>query len=82
MANTFGTGIYPDEAISGAVSEVFSLKPYNIVKTLDLLRPIYSKTSNYGHFGRFDEDFVWEKLLKIEEIKEVSANLSKVKEHV
>ena len=82
MANTFGTGIYPDEAISDAICKVFSLKPYNIVKTLDLLRPIYAKTSNYGHFGRFDEDFVWEKLIKIEEIKKEAQSLSRTKEFI
>lgn len=82
MANTFGTGKYAEEVISAAISRVFSLKPYNIVKTLNLLRPIYAKTTNYGHFGRLDSDFEWEKLTKIEELKEAVKDISLVKEFV
>jgi S-adenosylmethionine synthetase len=78
MANTYGTGIYNDELISQAVCNVFNLRPYMIVKTLDLLRPIYSKTSNYGHFGRIDSDFTWEKTVKIEELKEEAHRLNTV----
>ncbi len=82
MANTFGTGIYSDEVISNAACNVFDLRPYNIVKTLNLLRPIFAKTSNYGHFGRPDDDFIWEKLVKVKELKEEALNLSKVKAFV
>jgi S-adenosylmethionine synthetase len=53
--DTFGTGKVSDEKIAKAVQEVFSFKPANIIKQLDLLRPIYSKTTNYGHFGRADK---------------------------
>ena len=82
MANTFGTGIYGDEVISNAVCNVFDLRPYNLVKTLDLLRPIFAKTSNYGHFGRPDDDFTWEKLVKIHELKEAALSLSRTKSFV
>lgn len=78
MANTYGTGIYNDELISEAVCNVFNLRPYMIVKTLDLLRPIYADTSNYGHFGRMDNDFTWEKTIKIEELKEEARRLNTV----
>lgn len=50
--NTFGTGIVADELISDAVSKVFDLRPYGLIKMLDLERPIYKKTAAYGHFGR------------------------------
>src|SRR6266446_2125392 len=53
--NTFGTGKVPHEKIEKAVLEVFSFKPANIIKQLNLLRPIYGKTTNYGHFGREDD---------------------------
>ncbi|MFW0883922.1 methionine adenosyltransferase [Candidatus Acidulodesulfobacterium sp. H_13] len=82
MTDTFGTGIHSDDIISAAISRVFSLKPYNMLKALDLLRPIYAKTSNYGHFGRFDDDFTWEKLVKIQELKKAALDLSKVKTFV
>ena len=49
--------------------EVFSFKPANIVKQLNLLRPIYSKTTNYGHFGKTDPDITWEKADKVKEFK-------------
>lgn len=61
--NTFGTGTVPDEVIEKAVCEVFSFKPADIIKQLNLLRPIYSKTTNYGHFGKVDDtqSITWEK---------------------
>src|SRR5580704_3264374 len=59
--NTFGTGTVSDEAIEKAVCEVFSFKPAAIIRQLNLLRPIYSKTTNYGHFGKTDADITWEK---------------------
>ena len=64
---TFDTGKVPDEKIEKAVSEVFDLTPQGIIKTLDLLRPIYRETSNYGHFGR--EGFSWEKTDKADALK-------------
>jgi S-adenosylmethionine synthetase len=59
--NTFGTGVVSDEAIEKAVCEVFSFKPAAIIRQLNLLRPIYLKTTNYGHFGKTDPDITWEK---------------------
>ncbi|MEY2466353.1 MAG: S-adenosylmethionine synthetase, partial [Verrucomicrobiota bacterium] len=64
--NTFGTGVVSDEAIERAVCEVFSFKPANIIKQLNLLRPIYGKTTNYGHFGKTDPAITWEKADKAE----------------
>ena len=59
--NTFGTGVVSDEDLERAVAEVFSFKPAAIIKQLNLLRPIYSKTTNYGHFGKSDPALTWEK---------------------
>jgi len=67
FVSTFDTGKVPDEQIEKAVSEVFDLTPQGIIRTLDLLKPIYRETSNYGHFGR--EGFTWEKTDKVEAIK-------------
>ena len=61
MAATFGTGKVPDERLVQLIREHFPLKPKGIISGLDLLRPIYKKTSCYGHFGREDPDFTWEK---------------------
>jgi S-adenosylmethionine synthetase len=58
--DTFGTGTKPDEKILAAILKVFSFKPADIVKQLKLLRPIYSKSTNYGHFGKTDPDLTWE----------------------
>jgi S-adenosylmethionine synthetase len=49
--------------------DVFDLSPAGLIKQLDLLRPIYRKTSNYGHFGRTDEAFPWEVLNKVDDVK-------------
>jgi S-adenosylmethionine synthetase len=67
FVSTFDTGKVPDEKIEKAVSAVFDLTPQGIIRTLDLLKPIYRHTSNYGHFGR--EGFTWEKTDKVEAIK-------------
>lgn len=64
----FGTETTPVEEIENAVNQVFSFKPADIVEQLDLLRPIYSKTTNYGHFGREDADLPWEECNKVEAI--------------
>ena len=71
MVDTFGTGICDDEKIAEAVKRVFDLRPAAIIDKLDLRRPIYSKTSNYGHFGRADSDFTWEKTDKTELLKSI-----------
>ena len=67
--DTFGTGKYSDEKIIEAVNKVFDLRPTAIIDALDLRRPIYKKTAAYGHFGRDDADFTWEKLDKVDELK-------------
>ena len=64
--STFDTGKVPDEKIEKAVSEIFDLTPAGIIRTLDLQRPIYRETVNYGHFGR--EGFSWEKTDKAKEL--------------
>jgi S-adenosylmethionine synthetase len=72
--NTFGTGVVSDEAIEKAVCEVFSFKPAAIIKQLNLLRPIYAKTTNYGHFGKNEPDITWERTDKIEELKRAAGS--------
>lgn len=59
--NTFGTGSISDERIEQLVAEYFDLRPYGILKMLDLERPIYRKTASYGHFGRTEPEFTWER---------------------
>ncbi len=66
---TFGTGKIDDEKIAAIVDEHFDLRPGAIIRDLDLRRPIYRKTAAYGHFGREDDDFTWEKTNKAAELK-------------
>jgi len=58
---TFGTGKVPEDRLTPLVREHFDLTPYGILEMLDLIRPIYRKTAAYGHFGRLDADFTWER---------------------
>ena len=67
--DTFGTAKVSEESIEKAVTQVFSFKPSQIIKQLDLLRPIYSKTTNYGHFGKDDSDITWEKTDRIKALQ-------------
>jgi S-adenosylmethionine synthetase len=69
FVETFGTGVVDDEAIAKAVLSVFDLRPAAIIRDLDLLRPIYSKTSAYGHFGRSEPEFTWEGTDRAEALK-------------
>ncbi len=69
MVNTFGTGKVDEAKLADAVREVFDLRPKGIVQQLDLLRPIYTKTSAYGHFGRELPEFTWERTDKAEALK-------------
>ena len=69
FVETFGTETVPVENIQKAVLEVFDLRPAAIVRDLDLLRPIYAKTSAYGHFGRELPEFTWEKTDRAEQLK-------------
>jgi S-adenosylmethionine synthetase len=63
---TFGTGKIPDAQLTELIRENFDLRPYGILKMLDLVRPIYQPTAAYGHFGREDIDAPWEKTDKAE----------------
>lgn len=65
--NTEGTGVLSDGEIADIVSKEFDLRPYSIIKTLDLRRPIYRNTAAYGHFGR--NEFPWERLDRVEDLK-------------
>jgi S-adenosylmethionine synthetase len=69
--DTFGTGLVSDERITSAVQEVFSFKPADIIKQLNLLRPIYTKTTNYGHFGKIEDlaSITWERTDKAAALK-------------
>ena len=67
--DTFETNTVDEQKIEDAISEVFSFKPRRIIEQLDLLRPIYSKTTNYGHFGKDDADITWERTDKAAELK-------------
>ena len=70
--NTFETNRLPEEAIERAVNRIFSFKPAEIIQQLELLRPIYSKTTNYGHFGKDDPDITWEQTSKADELKKAA----------
>jgi S-adenosylmethionine synthetase len=70
---TFGTETIPVERIEELVREHFDLRPAAILRDLDLLRPIYTKTAAYGHFGRDDHDFTWERTDKAEALREAAA---------
>jgi S-adenosylmethionine synthetase len=69
FVDTFGTGVASDDKIQEAITEVFDLRPAAIIRDLDLLRPIYSQTSAYGHFGRELPDLSWERTDRAEELK-------------
>jgi S-adenosylmethionine synthetase len=71
--DTFGTNTVGEDAIEKAVLKTFSFKPADIVSQLDLLRPIYSKSTNYGHFGKEDLDLPWEKTDKAAALKKAAA---------
>ncbi len=70
FVDTHNTSVVDEEKISQCIAELFDLTPKGIIDSLDLLRPIYRKTASYGHFGREDEDFTWEKLDRVDNIKE------------
>jgi len=75
--DTFGTGHISDRKLEEVVCRVFDLKPSGIIKMLDLRRPIYSRTTNYGHFGKNDADLPWEKDDKVQELKDAVSCLDK-----
>lgn len=69
MVDTFGTGKISDEELVTIIRQEFDLRPAGIIKMLDLRRPIYRQTAAYGHFGRDDLDLTWERLDKVEVLK-------------
>lgn len=69
MVDTFGTGKLSDEKLVDIISKHFDLRPAGVINMLDLRRPIYKKTAAYGHFGRDDQDFTWERTDKAEALK-------------
>jgi len=69
--NTHGTGKAPDEKLITVIKDIFVLKPKRMIEMLDLRKPIFRRTAAYGHFGREDEGFTWEKTDKVEELKKV-----------
>jgi len=69
MVETFGTGKVSDDEIVKRIRAAFDLRPAGIISTLDLLRPIYRLTAAYGHFGRREPEFTWEKTDRIDALK-------------
>ena len=69
FVETFGTGAVPDHKIQDAVTSVFDLRPAAIIRDLDLLRPIYTQTATYGHFGRDLPDFTWERTDRVDALR-------------
>ena len=71
--NTFGTGKVSDDRLTELIREHFDLRPYGVIKMLDLIRPIYRPTAAYGHFGREDLDLAWERTDKAEDLRGANA---------
>lgn len=71
MVDTFGTGKMPDQRIEQIISRVFDLSPRGIISSLDLLKPRFEHTAAYGHFGREENGFTWEKLNKVKDIQQL-----------
>ena len=69
MVETFGTGAISDDDIARKVRDVFDLRPKALIDNLDLLRPIYQKTAAYGHFGRNEPEFTWERINMVDALK-------------
>ena len=69
MVGAYSTGVIPSQELTEIVKKEFDLRPAAIIERLDLLRPIYQKTSNYGHFGRELPEFSWEKTDMVETLK-------------
>lgn len=69
FVETFGTGVVPDAQLEDAILQVFDLRPAAIIRDLDLKRPIYTKTAAYGHFGREEPEFTWERTDRVEDLR-------------
>jgi S-adenosylmethionine synthetase len=72
MADTFGTGAVPDEQITELVRAIFPLTPGGMIDGLNLRRPIYRQTAAYGHFGRSEPEFTWERTDKADAIRKAA----------
>lgn len=72
MVNTFGTGSVPDASIEDALRRTFRLTPAAIIDCLQLRRPIYRKTAAYGHFGRLEPEFTWERADRASELADLA----------
>ena len=72
MVDLMGTGVIPKSRVKEIIREVFDLRPAAIIEQLDLLRPIYRKTAAYGHFGRSEPEFYWEKTDKAEKMRSLA----------
>lgn len=77
LVNTYGTGKLPDEQLLDIVQKNFDMTPYGIITTLNLRRPIYRKTAVFGHFGRDDVEFPWERCDKVEDLKKAATEYLK-----
>jgi len=75
MLDTRGTGKVPPDKLAKIVNEIFDFRPAQIIKYLDLLRPIYKKTACYGHFGRSEPEFTWEQINRVDELKKAAGKL-------
>ncbi len=73
--DTFGTGVIDEEVLSGIIRKNFELKPAGIIKSLDLKKPVYKKTAAYGHFGRSEKGFTWEKTDKASALAKAAKEL-------
>jgi S-adenosylmethionine synthetase len=72
MVDLMGTGVIPKKQVKEIIREVFDLRPAAIIDYLDLLRPIYRPTAAYGHFGRTEATFSWEKTNRVDEIRNLA----------
>jgi S-adenosylmethionine synthetase len=79
MVETFGTATVPEPKIAKAVRQVFALTPREIIEGLELLRPIYEKTAAYGHFGRTEKEFTWERTDRKDALREAAGGNGKVR---
>jgi S-adenosylmethionine synthetase len=79
LVDTFGTATVKEEKIARAVRATFGLKPREIIEHLDLLRPIYQKTAAYGHFGRSEKEFTWERTDKKDLLREALGGSARLK---
>jgi S-adenosylmethionine synthetase len=75
MLDTKGTGKVPSDKLAKILNQIFDFRPAQIIKYLDLLRPIFKKTACYGHFGRTEPEFTWEKTDRVDELKKAASKL-------